>query len=350
MQGNEMSQRQGQLMAQVAQYYVGRASQAKALRATVKAYNPDAGDAVDSMGVDQLEGMLKGWGMKNAADLQNAHMQDFTAQAEQRRQLAADDQSIGDAVNRYANAPDKTAPLLADDTGGEGPTTMRPATPDERFKYALGTPGLSGRAVPKLIDALSKYGQSVEDNSPTVLKDNPYPGVSVIVPRGGRGAMHVVNDPNSPGEKLNPTYTEDPVTGARALLYGKSAEPTGFNPAKAAPTLMPQHDEEGNLVGWSQLDARGHATFIANKAGSGKLKTATDEAGNPIPGYYVDPQGKLHDTRSALEKSLGTAKVAPDAKSAAPKAPAQIKTKADFDALASGSTYIGKDGRRYLKP
>jgi hypothetical protein len=272
MQGNQMSQRQGEMMAQLAGYFVDRANKAKALRSTIKAYNPDAGDAVDSMGVDQLEGMLHGWSLKNAADLQQAHLQDFQAQAELRRQQAADDQSLGDAVNRYANAPDVAQPLVTDDSGEddpESPTTMRPATPDERFRYALGTPGLSGRAIPKLIDALDKYGQ------------------------------------NGAGNKLAPEYTEDPVTGSRALLYGKTAQPTGFNPSKAAPQLLPQHDEDGNLVGWSQLDAKGKSTFIPNKT-SAVLKTARDESGNELPGYYVDNQGKLHDTRSALQKSLGT--------------------------------------------
>lgn len=295
-------------MAQLAGYFIDRANKAKALRSTIKAYNPDAGAAVDSMGVDQLEGMLHGWSLKNAADMQQAHLQDFQAQAELRRQQAADDQGIGDAVNRASNAPDVPVPLVMDDmdpNGPESPTTMRPATWDERMRYALATPGLSGRAVPKLIEALTKYGESIGDNSPTVLKDNPYPGVSVIVPRGGRGAMHVVEDPNAAGNKLSAEYTEDPVTGSRALLYGKTAQPTGFNPSKATPQLLPQHDEQGNLVGWSQLDARGKATFIPNKT-SAVLKTARDESGNELPGYYVDSQGKIHDTRSALQKSLGT--------------------------------------------
>jgi hypothetical protein len=200
--------------------------------------------------------------------------------------MAADDQSIGEAANQYVTAPDVITPLETgvDPGGEEGASTMtftsRPATPDERFRRALATPGLSGRAVPKLIDALSRYGQMAEDNSPLVMKDNPYPGVSIVTSRSGRGGMHVVEDPNAGGmaEALKPTYTEDPITGSRTLLYGKTAQSTGFNPTKAQPQI---------------------------------LKAAQDEEGNAIPGYYIDGQGKLHDTRSALQKSLGTSTSAP---------------------------------------
>lgn len=341
MEGNAMSQRQGEMMAQLAGYFVNRANQAKSLRATIKAYNPDMGDAVDSMGVDQLEGVLKGWSLKNASDLQNARLADYSAQAQLRQQQAADDQSLGQALNRYANAPDVEAPLVTDqDQGPESPTVMRAATPDERVRYAMATPGLSGRAVPRLLDALDKYNQSLEQGAaPAVLKDNPYPGVSLIL---GRGGVHVVQDPNAgaAGEKLTPTYTEDPVTGARALLFGKTAQSTGFNPAKAAPQLVPQHDEKGNLVGWSQLDSRGHGTFIPNRT-SAVLKSAVDESGNELPGYYVDSQGKLHDTRSAMEKTLGT-------KASPTPAPAKstYKSTADVvDAYKAGKLSRDQAGR-----
>jgi hypothetical protein len=279
-----------------------------------------------NMGAQDKAGLVQGVVEANTQKQLAARMEDYAAQARLRDQQAQDDQSIGSFLKSYADAPPVSTPAQEIDYGGEEPATTRDRTPAERFHYALSESPVTGRAVPRLIDALAKYGH-MEDDQPVVVKDNPYPGMAMVTSRSGRGGVHVVTDPKvgKNSETLAPTYTEDPVTGARALLYGKSAQSTGFNPAKAAPQLVPQHDDDGNLVGWSQLDARGHATFLPNRGGA-KLKQAADQDGNPIDGYYVDQAGKLHDVRSAMQKALGTEGTTP-AKSAAPpvyKAPTDV--------------------------
>jgi hypothetical protein len=141
-------------------------------------------------------------------------------------------------------------------------------------------------------------------DAPVVTKDNPYPGVSLISTRSGRGGVHVVTDPNlgnDPDGALTTDFQEDPVTGARFASRGKMMVPSGFNPAKAAPQFTPQHDDDGNLVGWSNTDARGHSTFTPYKGGG--LKAATDDSGNPIPNVYVTPQGQVKDLRTVMQKS-----------------------------------------------
>jgi len=317
-------------------YAVQRGQQADALRKLIKAYSPDSTDthtALQAMSVDQLEGLLRGYTMKSASDMQAARMADYQAQAAQRAQMAQDDMSIGAAVNRYANAPVVAAGYDTEPTpgstggAGTGASTMREPTADERFRYALATPGLSGRAVPKLIESLTRYGEA--GDAPMVIKDNPYPGLSIVTSRTGRGGIHVVEDPNAAGasDALKPNYTEDPVTGARTLLYGKQAITTGFNPAKSGASLTAQHDEDGNLVGWSQTNAKGQAVWIPNKTGA-KLKQATDDNGQPVLGFYVDNGGKVIDARSAMQKTLGITPAAP-AKASAAGAANKYKTTGD---------------------
>jgi hypothetical protein len=205
---------------------------ADAIRNVLTAYNPhpQAKTALKAMSLGQLEGMLKGYAMKSAMEEHSARMQDYQAQAQLRTQQAADDQGIGTFLKNYASAPD------VDEYQGEGTTMPRSASPSERFNYAMKIAPVSGRAVPRLIDALTKYGQATEDNSPVVMP-GPYPGVSIVGSRSGRGGVHVVTDPNAEGEgsALKPTPWEDPVTGKRFLLYGKSAQASGENPEKAQP-------------------------------------------------------------------------------------------------------------------
>nr|WP_294577615.1 hypothetical protein [uncultured Rhodopila sp.] len=272
-----------------------RGDKADAIRKLVGLYAPSAAKASKAMSLEQLEGTLQAYSIQTARQKQQAQMQDLQAQAQLRRQQALDDESVGRAVNAYAGAPQ-----VPDGNGG-----MRDPTPDERFQSALKTPGLAGRAVPKLMDSLTRYQQMLAgQDAPVVSKDTPYPGVSIISTKSGRGGVHVVTDPsldNDPDSGLSTDFSEDPVTGARFATRGKMMTPSGFNPAKAVPQFTAQHDENGNLVGWSNTDARGHSTFTPYK-GTG-LKTATDDSGNPIPNVYVTPQGQVKDLRTVMQKS-----------------------------------------------
>jgi hypothetical protein len=273
---------------------------AEAIRNVLTAYNPhpQAKTALKAMSLGQLEGMLKGYAAKSAMDEHAARMQDYQAQAQLRTQQAADDQSIGAFLKNYASAPD------VDEYQGEGQTMPRPANPTERFNYAMKISPVSGRAVPRLIDSLTKYGQATEDNSP-VVTPGPYPGVSIVGSRSGRGGVHVVTDPNAgPEGQSTPIYTEDPVSGTRFMTYGKVAQPSGVNPAKAQLQPIPMHDEDGNLMGWSLMDSRGRGQFTPYH-GPGLKPAINTSTGEDIPGVYVDSKGNPVDYRTEMQKAYG---------------------------------------------
>lgn len=312
---------------------------ADAIRKLITTYNPNLKDHVKALSTDQLEGVLQGYAVNSAMQerqqkirMMAAQLQDFQAQAAQRNQGAADDQSLGEALKNYANAD-------ASDPEGDEPTQQ------DRMLSALKTPGLAGRSVPKLIEALSKYGEVSGDGAPVVTA-GPFKGTAIVGSKSGRGGVHVVTDPSQSGEDLTPGSYEDPTTGQRFAFRGKQFLPAGVNPEKAQPVLTPQHDPEtGDLIGWSQTDMRGHATFTPVK--NGGLKQATDQDGQALAGFYMDPSGKLHDTRSALQKTMGTGAPAAPAKAGGV---AQPKSKADLAALPAGALYVNPaDGKTYRK-
>src|SRR5262252_955051 len=75
--------------------------QADALRKVIMSYSPqskDVHDAIKAMSLGQLEGFVKGAAMRQTAEEHAARMDDFRAQAEMRRQRAADDVAVGRAL------------------------------------------------------------------------------------------------------------------------------------------------------------------------------------------------------------------------------------------------------------
>lgn len=300
-----------------------RGMQADALRKVIQTYAPEAKDlhtALKGMSVDQLEGIVKGHVMNQAAQEHAARMEDAQAQAELRRQQVMDDQSVGQFLKSYGAA--------------EG-------APAEKFGTALRTlPAAGGRVLPKALQAISQYEQIMENGQGWKTQPGPYEGISLLMPSNGRGRPVVLTDPNeatAPG-----TFQEDEVTGARFFNRGKQVMPSGYNPAKAQPTLAPQHDEDGNLIGWTQTDARGHSVF--HQAKSGGLKEATDEKGNVLPGFYTDGQGRLHDTRSALQKAGFGAVTTP-----APAAATKYKSADDVKAAVRNKALTREQGMKILK-
>lgn len=69
---------------------------------------------------------------------------------------------------------------------------------------------------------------------------------------------------------LNPTYTQDPKTGARALLYGREAIPTGIDPASLQANGgqgLPVTAPDGSLLGYNIPSAgKGKSTFLPVKS------------------------------------------------------------------------------------
>lgn len=216
-----------------ASYAAQRGAQADAIRRVIQAYNPGAKDlhtAVKGLGVDQLEGILRAYSIRSAMDQQAARMQDYEAQAMMRRQNAIDDQTAGQFVNNFMQAPDQQ---VGDPEMGEG---TRPPTMQERWNFAAkSTPGFGGRVVPKVVEALTKYGQMADSAAGGVAKpvigEGPFPGTRIVqVP--GTKEWKLVSDPS--GQALQPAI--NPETGEQIPgLFQLGNKPVQVPQPKARP-------------------------------------------------------------------------------------------------------------------
>ncbi len=264
----------------------------------------------------ELEGVLKGHAAQAAmqehlAKMQefSAHAEEYAAQARQRDELSAENRGVGDFLNNYYNAPKVSRP--ADD--GEGDTMVQAdPTHAERLQFATARAGKAGgRVLERAVESLSKYAATLDDTD------------------------------------LTTGFDENEKTGEMFAHRGKQLLPAGVNPNNAAsrPTLLPMHDQDGKLVGWSQVDVRGHATFHQAKSTDGVFTQARDPNGNFLKGVYIDGQGKTHDLRSVLQKTLGDeADQGGGGSTANGAGPVRVTSKAERDKLAKGTRYIGPDG------
>jgi hypothetical protein len=137
----------------------------------VQAYAPGAKDlhtGLKGMSVDQLEGMLKGYTLKQAAAEQQARlgeygarMQDYQAQAALRGQQGQSDAVAGDALRNY---------------GSYVPPEGQSEKPGDRMRYALSqVPSAGGRYLPKVIESLEKYEQLLNPSGKkTFLRPGEY--------------------------------------------------------------------------------------------------------------------------------------------------------------------------------
>ena len=280
---------------------------ADALRNVISTYNPQSKTALKAMSLGELEGIVKSYGARAAEEEHQARIQEYRAQAEERRQRVLDAQTVGQFVQNYFQAPAATSSAETEPTpgsvAGAGAVTSGESTRMDRFRYAAAnTPGFGGRMVPQVIKALAEYEQLGGDGEPVVLKDNPYPGVSIVTTKGGRGGMHVVTKPKSKEEDLTPTVWEDSVTGSRVYRSGKSNIPVGVNPEKAQVIEPKLHfSEDGTLQGYSQFEPRKGWVFKESKDKS--IRQAVLADGTKMDGYVMTGDGKIHDVRTALQKA-----------------------------------------------
>lgn len=241
---------------------------ADAIRKLVAAYAPQAKDlhsGLKAMSLDQLEGMLKGYTLQQAAaEMQGrmaehtARMDHYRAEADLRNQNVLDDQTVGQLLKAYGSYEP-----------GEGQT----AAPGERLRYALSqVPGdAGGRVLPKAMDSITRY-------------------------------EHMLNP--KAGEDMTSGFEEDPVTGARFYHRGKTSMSSGFNPEVTKQQEPEAHfDDDGRLTGFSTWDSKKGWVFKAAKDTG--LKRATLQDGSTVPGFVMTGDGKLHDVRSAMEKAMG---------------------------------------------
>jgi hypothetical protein len=105
---------------------------------------------------------------------------------------------------------------------------------------------------------------------------------------------------------LSTTFSKAP-SGQWFAERGRQLLPAGVDAemARAAAVPQPQHDDTGNLIGWTETDVKGRSSFHAFKGGN-KLPPALDADGQPINGFYISPEGRILDSRTAIQKMTGT--------------------------------------------
>jgi hypothetical protein len=163
--------------------------------------DPQQKTALKAKSLGELEGMLKGYATKAAMAEHSAKMEEFQAHAAEFRQNAQNDVEVGKGLQRWNNPP-------MDENGD-------PLEGDELVRYAMS--GVSGRAAPKLLDAITRATQASSDT--VASRENPYPGVTVYGTR--KGTMFSVTDPAAKEANLTPVPYTDPNTSAHFVKYGK---------------------------------------------------------------------------------------------------------------------------------
>lgn len=275
-------------------------------------------DKAMTMDVDSLEGAVQGFAAKKKFDEVAANLKKFQQENDDRAALAgfARDFSSGDTSALRGMTSVLNMPTSTEEAGNRIYSALSDfltaTQPNNRLSFALArNPGAP--ANPQF------------DNS-----------LNALVRFGGV-------DP----ELTTGTFTV-PGTGATFVTRGKQILPAGFVPQEGSDTNtpVPQHDEEGNLIGWTVTDIRGHATFHANKSNA-KLPPAVDAAtGKAIPGYYV-LNGRVVDTRSAMQKagillnedgSMGLTESGESSQIPT------VTTRGQYDALKSGAQYYDDKG------
>lgn len=273
-----------------------RGKQANALRNVIKSYsdNPDLGHAINSLGVDQLEGIMHGLAVNSAMSEAQARTGEQQAQTAWLNQRAAESSEEGNALSEFAR---NLAPALAGNGSFGGPAAPGLNLPNTDLSAFSGFSAPAGGA-PAPASPTPDINGAVLNAMANMGHTNPRMAGIVL----GKLLPSIMGNAS---ENLTPGTFADPVTGAHFAYRGKQFLPAGFDPTiTGAGKPVPQTDPDGNLLGYSITDMRGHSTFHPAK-GSAKLKQATDQNGNPIEGYYMDDSGKLHDTRSAMDKLMG---------------------------------------------
>lgn len=158
--------------------YQAGIAKAQALRQVVKAYAPEgeAGDAMRHLAatgsLGDLQGAVQSFAVQNEQQdraqklkLMQAQIDDYNAQKAQREQGVQDDLVAGRFLQNYLAAP---APVEN--------------TPDARLAYAAAnTPGMSGRALPKIMDSLARW-QNVTAKTQEEIDSTPS---AMTMPDGG---------------------------------------------------------------------------------------------------------------------------------------------------------------------
>ena len=149
----------------------------------------------------------------------------------------------------------------------------------------------------------------------------------------------------APAFEPSATTVKHPISGEDIPVFRGGRESAQMIQDRAVPATRMSEVEKaklGGIVGDLRTakkelsELQGNVGFMA--PGSASL-TATQKE-------IAEKQKEIAGYQSALDAMDQPKATAP----AAPGSPAAIKTKAEDDALPSGSTYIGSNGRKYRKP
>jgi len=220
---------------------VQQGQRADAIRNLIKSYAPNAKDfhtAMKAMSVGQLEGLVKGYTLNQAAQEHAARMEDLLGQAQVRRENAASDLAAGQALKRY----------------GEFNPMDEEEAPGERLQYMLR--GLSGdvgaKAAAKAITAL--------------------------------GGAERAFSPTTKGTFFDKSDLEKPMPeGWNRVTTGPNTSQLVYTP-KAGLEIL-RDPETKKAVAYKTTDQRGKETVVKLPLELGDLTTLRDEYGNPS-GYY----------------------------------------------------------------
>ena len=264
-----------------------------------------------------------------------AHLGSLVAGEQQAR---AQDNAVGQGLAAYARSgtnmnPDFSYSDYANRGFGLGNATLpeasTPFTHQQRMERAMTTPGLGGRGSIQLQDELRKLGPRQE--TPIDLAHINLYNAQAEAARAGIG-----------GATENVQPYEDPLTGWRGAIFGRTLMPTGINPDRAGePKEVPGHTAVPNPKGGFSYIKNGELTNTQRHARlAGQERVLLNSISLALSeeektGYRRQLRGVQEDIRN-LES--GGAKPAP-----APSGAAGVSnptTQAEFDALPSGAKFI----------
>jgi len=276
-------------------------------------YAPEMKAELQTKSLKELRALGAAWAaqqqmqaQQSAMNLQSAQANNLTADNERANQFlqlqrAQDQRAAGRASGMEALARDYVemevpAFLRSPDVVAAFPGIVeRAGSPLERLRYAMGRN--PNGVTPEMLNILTRY--VTEQVRPNVNQKSPPEVVQLDVN----------------GRKVPVIWNKD--TGATIVAPGEAKSKT--------PEVRPAVD-----------------------ASSGK----------PIPGWFVDADGRIHKKASNMASAVGDLLADAAGDEAGNPEPANLKSgkvreigsKEEYDKLPSGSIYIGKDGRQFKKP
>lgn len=314
---------------------------ADAIRKLVQAYAPDAKDlhtGLKAMSLGQLEGMLKGYTMQQAAQensariqLQQAQVNNEIAQGKLRDQQAKDDQTVGKLVNAYGS--------YSTGTGPDGQEL--PASPGERLRYALSQvpEAAGGRVLPKAIEALSRYEQVANSGGGTSKMPQEFKignRTGIYSPATGHFQMD-----KAPGSDLKPL--EVPDRDGNVIAYMMPTGDGRYTKLDPAATIKPA-DIARMQLGQINAHRRDHTEWAKEMRDQ---QANLSNMGSPKSDAYKSAQARV-DALKAAEPKLDDY-LAP-IKALTPAAGKGPGAQAAADGPVERVTVQDKDGNTFTVP